>query len=79
MPLSVPRHCPSLVAGDPVAKVTREDLEHEYGRVSRALIRRGADPPVTNAVLECFTDAELGLLIKDSAIRLSLILRKDLP
>lgn len=60
-----------------MAKVTREDLVTEYDRLSRALVRRKAEPVVSDAVLDCFTDAELGLLIKDSALRLSLILRKE--
>ena len=74
----MPRHRPSLVAGDTMARMTREDLVSEYDRLSRALVKKKAEPVVSDAVLECFTDAELGLLIKDSAMRLSLILRKEI-
>jgi hypothetical protein len=58
--------------------VTRDELVREYDRLMRQLVKQGSEPVVTDAVLDCFTDAELGLLVKDSAMRLSLLLRRDL-
>jgi hypothetical protein len=60
-----------------MAQVTRDALVSEYDRLCRALVKRKAEPVVSDAVLDCFTDAELGLLVKDSALRLSLLMRKE--
>lgn len=49
---------------------TREDLVREYDRLMRQLVIAGAEPVVTDAVLDCFSDLELGMLIKDSALHL---------
>ncbi len=51
-------------------RATREDLIREYDRLMVQLVKQGSEPVVTDAVLDCFTDLELGLLIKDSALRL---------
>jgi hypothetical protein len=51
-------------------RATREDLIREYDRLMRQLVIAGAEPVVTDAVLDCFTDIELGALIKDSALQL---------
>lgn len=51
-------------------RVTRDELVSEYDRLMRQLVKQGSEPVVTDAVLECFTDVELMLLIRDSALRL---------
>jgi len=51
-------------------RVTREDMIREYDRLMRQLVVAGSEPVVTDAVLDCFTDLELGMLIRDSALRL---------
>lgn len=51
-------------------KPTREELVSEYNRLMVLLVKQGSEPVVTDAVLDCFTDADLGALIRDSALRL---------
>jgi len=51
-------------------RASREDLIREYDRLMVQLVKQGSEPVVTDAVLDCFTDLELGLLVKDSALRL---------
>jgi hypothetical protein len=51
-------------------RVTREDLIREYDRLMRQLVKQGSEPVVTDAVLDCFSDVELGMLVRDSALRL---------
>lgn len=50
--------------------MTRADLEAEYDHLLRQMVIVGCEPIVTDAVLDCFNDAELGALIKESALRL---------
>lgn len=49
---------------------SRAGLIAEYRLLMVQLYRAGIDPVVTDEVLDCFTDAELMLLVKDSALRL---------
>ena len=58
-------------------RVTREDLIREYDRLMRQLVVAGSEPVVTDAVLDCFTDLELGQLVRDSALRLVQIRRME--
>jgi len=58
-------------------RATREDLIREYDRLMRQLVKAGAEPVVTDAVLDCFTDIELGALVKDSALQLVRIRRLE--
>jgi hypothetical protein len=50
--------------------VTRDQLIADYDRLCRQLEKAGAEPVVSSAVLDVFTDAELGALIRDCALRL---------
>jgi hypothetical protein len=50
--------------------MTRAALIVEYGRLCVLLEKAGSEPVVTGAVLEAFSDAELGLIIRDCALRL---------
>jgi hypothetical protein len=49
---------------------TRDQLLEEYDWLCCQLRRAGAEPVVTDAVVEVFTDGELSALIRDSAMRL---------
>lgn len=53
-----------------MAQLIRADLVAEYDQLVRQLVKAGGQPVVTDAVLDVFTDAELGLLIRDLALRL---------
>lgn len=50
--------------------MTRDELESEYDRLCRQLVTAGVSPTVSDAVLDVFTDAELGALVRDAALRL---------
>jgi hypothetical protein len=50
--------------------VTRDQLISDYDRLQRQMTKQGLEPVVTAAVLDVFTDAELGMLIKDCALQL---------
>lgn len=50
--------------------MTRDALIADYGRLCRQLEKAGAEPVVTSSVLDAFTDEDLALLIRDSALRL---------
>ena len=50
--------------------MTRDALIADYDRLCRQLIKAGAEPVVSSAVLDAFSDEELMVLIKDCAFRL---------
>jgi len=50
--------------------VTRDQLIADYDRLCRQLVKAGMEPVVTSAVLDVFTDQELGVLIRDASQRL---------
>jgi hypothetical protein len=49
---------------------SRDALIADYDRLCRLLERAGMEPTVTSAVLDCFTDLEVGELIVDATQRL---------
>jgi hypothetical protein len=53
-----------------VGIMTRDQLIAEYDRLCRLLEKAGAEPVVTSAVLDVFTDEDLGRLISYTAFRL---------
>jgi hypothetical protein len=55
--------------------VTRDALIADYDRLCRQLEKAGAEPVVSSSVLDAFSDEELALLIRDSALRLVQIRR----
>jgi hypothetical protein len=57
--------------------VTRADLLGEYDRLLRQMVKVGLEPTVTDAVLDCFTEPELRLLIKDAVLRLVQVRRLE--
>jgi hypothetical protein len=56
----------TLAAGN----MTRDQLVAEYDRLCRLLEKAGLEPVVSSAVLDVFSDAELGALISYAAFRL---------
>ena len=50
--------------------MTRDQLVAEYDRLCRLLDKAGLEPVVTSAVLDVFSDEELGALISYAAFRL---------
>jgi hypothetical protein len=50
--------------------VTRDSLIADYDRLCRQLEKAGAEPVVSTLVLDAFSNEELALLIRDSALRL---------
>ena len=50
--------------------MTREQLVAEYDRLCRLLGKAGLEPVVSSAVLDVFTDEQLGALISYDALRL---------
>lgn len=50
--------------------MTRDALVADYDRLCRQLEKAGAEPVVSSSVLDAFTDTDLALLIRDSALRL---------
>jgi len=53
-----------------VGDVTRDALIADYDRLCLQLQKAGAEPVVSTSVLDVFSDEELALLIRDSALRL---------
>lgn len=51
--------------------MNRELLLAEYNRLCGNLVKAGAEPVVSVAVLDAFNDQELAELVKDSALWLS--------
>lgn len=49
---------------------TRAELLLEYDRLSRLMVKAGLELTVTEAVLDVFSDGELGALIRDCTRRL---------
>lgn len=65
------RHSQALVVYEALeAGVTRDHLLRDYERLCRQMERAGMEPVVSSAVLDVFTDEELGVLIRDTALRL---------
>lgn len=57
--------------------VSRQDLLDEYDRLLRQMSHVGLEPTVTDAVLDCFSEPELRLLIKDAVLRLVQVRRLE--
>lgn len=53
-----------------VRDMTRDQLIAEYDRLCRLLGKAGLEPVVSSAVLDVFTDEQLGALISYDALRL---------
>ena len=50
--------------------VTRKDLEDEYDRLMREMVKVGMQPVISDAIVPILTDGELRALVKDSVWRL---------
>jgi hypothetical protein len=58
--------------------MNRDQLLEEYDWLCCQLRRSGAEPVITDAAIEVFSDGELVALIKDAAMRLVRIRRFEL-